>query len=377
MTLTGNVQRFAQLLRERFGFRIGQAEVHDALRAIEVAGLRDPARFRAALRAVLCSGRDEIPPFERAFDAFFFGPRGVQQSNYLPRDTRPRAADETGAPAEAERPRDVITDEEPDEAQSWEGRLARYSAAASQAPVPAIPDGGMAAMFVAVRRLLAAVRLGRSRRWRPLRNGPRFDLRRTLRASLHTGGDPVTVRRLGHPRRNPRFVVLIDGSRSMTGYGALALQFAYALCRRTARAEAYVFSTALRRITRELQRSARAHDRRLRGLGESWGGGTRIGANLARFVRRYEATLVSRDTVTIVVSDGFDTGETGQLVRALRRIRRRSAMVVWINPHAADPGYRPEARGMVAALPYIDRLVAAGDARAFGRLIDGPALSVT
>ncbi len=81
--------------------------------------------------------------------------------------------------------------------------------------------------------------------------------------------------------------------------------------------------------------------------------------------------------MTIVVSDGFDTGEPDQLVRALRRIRRRSALVVWINPHAADPRYRPEARGMLAALPYVDRLVAANDARAFGRLVDGPTLSVT
>jgi len=369
MTLTRNVHRFAQILRERLGFRIGQAEVQDALRAIEVAGVVDPARFRTALRAVLCSAREEIPPFERAFDAFFFGPRGLRQSDYLPRDTRPRVTDETAGAVLVERPRDVFTDDEPDGAQTWEGRLARYSAAAAQAPPPAISERDLPAMFAAVRRLIADVRFGRSRRWRPLRGGPRFDLRRTLRASLHTGGDPVSVRRLGHPRRNPRFVVLIDGSRSMTGYGALALQFAYALCRRTPRAEAYVFSTALRRITRELQRARKEDDRKLRGLGESWGGGTRIGASLARFVRSYEPTLVAGDTVTIVVSDGFDTGDTGQLVRALRRIRRRSATVIWINPHAADPHYRPEARGMLAALPYIDRLVAASQARAFGELM--------
>ncbi len=282
MTLSRNVQRFARILRERFGFRIGQAEVQDALRAVELAGVRDVDRFRAALRAVLCGTRDELPVFERAFEAFFFGATGLPQPDYLPRDTRPRAADQTNAASVAERPRDVLTDDEPDGAQAWEGRLARYSAAAGSAPPPAVPERDLAAMFAAVRRLIATVRLGRSRRWRPLRNGPRFDLRRTLRASLHTGGDPVSVRRLGHPRRNPRFVVLIDGSRSMTGYGALALQFVYALCRRTARADAFVFSTDLCRITGELGRAARSRDRRLHGLGAAWGGGTRIGANLAR-----------------------------------------------------------------------------------------------
>lgn len=163
----------------------------------------------------------------------------------------------------------------------------------------------------------------------------------------------------------------------MTGYGALALQFAYALCRRSPRADAYVFSTELRRITRHLQRAAASPRRRVAGLGEAWGGGTRIGQNLARFVAAHAATLAANDTVTIVVSDGFDTGDPAQLVRALRSIRRRSAIVIWINPHAGEPGYRPAARGMLAALPYIDRLVAAPDARAFGNLMRDPSLFVS
>lgn len=217
--------------------------------------------------------------------------------------------------------------------------------------------------------------MGRSRRWRPQRNGPRFDLRRTLRAGIATGGDPATIHRLGPPRRNPRFVVLIDGSRSMTEHTEPSLQFAYALCRRTPRARAFVFSTAMREVTRAL-RDRRQEGHLLRGLGEAWGGGTRLGANLSAFVRGAGEQLLRRDTVVLIASDGLDSGNTAALKRAMRLLRDRSAGVVWLHPHAAEPGFAPSASGMRAALPYVSVLAAAGSrsdlirlARRLGRAI--------
>lgn len=90
----------------------------------------------------------------------------------------------------------------------------------------------------------------------------------------------------------------------------------------------------------------------LRDLGEAWGGGTRIGASLAEFVRRYGARL-SDQTFVIIISDGLDVGEIPQLQKAMREIARRSAATAWINPDADRPGYTPSARGMAAALPYV------------------------
>ena len=367
MKISEAVLRFCALLRADYGFRLSIAEATDALRAIERVGVSDVRRFRTALRLVCCSTFDEIGAFERAFDAFFLSvPRGLPQSDYAPRHSRPRPVDdEDGAQVRWVR--------EPgaggDDAAAWQTLSARYSAAAASTPPPQIPEDGLAEMLGAASRLIASLHLGRSRKWRPMRRGRRFDLRRTLRASLGTGGDPVTLRRLGHPRRNPRFVVLLDGSRSMTEHGPLMLQFAYALARRSSRVHVYVFSTALREVTAELRGAGAKTTAALDAAGEAWGGGTRIGDNLLRFVREHSGRMAADDTATIIVSDGLDTGDVPRLSRAMRAIRRRSAAVVWINPNAAVPAYSPQTRGMRAALPYVDALVGATDARGYGNAL--------
>ncbi len=153
----------------------------------------------------------------------------------------------------------------------------------------------------------------------------------------------------------------------MAGHTAAITAFAAALCERSARAHAFVFSTALREVTREL-RDAMSHSTDLAALGEAWGGGTKIGTNLARFVSDYGPHLLSPDTLTIIFSDGLDAGDIPQLERALREIDRRSAGIVWLNPHAAAPGFTPSARGMQAARRYIMLLDCADDARGFARL---------
>jgi uncharacterized protein with von Willebrand factor type A (vWA) domain len=225
-------------------------------------------------------------------------------------------------------------------------------------------------MRAAARRLVAGLRLGRSRRWAVLARGGRFDARRTMRASLQTGGDPIDLRFRGHPLRNPRFALLVDGSRSMSDRTEAFIAFARALCSQTARAGAFFFSTELSDVTRALRARERseAQSGELANLGEAWGGGTRIGASLETFVTTHGARLLSPETLVIIFSDGLDVGDVRRLESAMREIDRRSAGIVWLNPHAATPGYAPTARGMRAALPYVTLFAAAPDAKAFDEL---------
>jgi uncharacterized protein len=334
---------FCALLRDEHDFALGRAEVHDALRAAELIGLADRARLRAALRAVCCSRPADVAIFDRVFDDFFTsGATGVPQSKHVHR-YRP---DERGEPPQ-QRPRGSLELESESLSQQWQALQTRYSPidAASAPPVIA-PDASADEL---VRRLIARLRLGRARRLRPQPRGRFLDLRRTIRASLQTGGEIVALRKRGYPLRNPRFVVLIDASRSMREHAPVALQVAHALCRRTLRASAYVFSTTLRDVTRDLRRG------QLGELGAAWGGGTRIGASLNTFVRNFGARLDDH-TFVIVASDGLDVGELGALEHAMREIARRSAGVAWVNPHAAQAGFTPTARGMQAVLPYITSL---------------------
>lgn len=383
--LTSAVAEFVALLRRDHEFALGPGEAHDALRAIEIAGITSLPRVRTALRLVCTASHDEIPAFERAFESFFLEPpRGVPNPAYAPRHTRPGAPpnareDERDQPARRPRSPDPASDDasaaagareaaavETNDALAWQAMRARYSPDAARAAPPRIAREGFEAMLAAADKLRLGLRIGRTRRWKNDPHGRRLDVRRTLRASLQTGGEPVVLRRLGHPHRNPHFVLLVDGSRSMAGDAGPVLQFATALARRSRRVQTYVFSTELRDVTARLR--AYRFGERLEGLGEAWGGGTRIGPSVAALARSRRGRPIGDDTVVIVFSDGLDAADVPQLERAMRDLQRRAAAVVWLNPHAATPGFAPTARGMRAALPYLTFLGSANDAAAFERL---------
>lgn len=347
--LAAAVIDFCAQLRREHGFKVGPREARDAMRAIDCVGVEQRSRFAAALRSVCCSRPDEIEIFDRAFAAFFS--REAPGAPQPKRARRQRVPHDAGSAAT---PRSPVSESE-SLAEGWELRRAQYSPAASSVDAVTIPIEGLAATLTQAQRLIRRLHLARSLRWKPSARGERFDLRRTLRAGLRTGGELMLPHMLDRPLRNPRFVLLLDGSRSMSEHSARMLQFAYALCRRTRRASAFVFSTKLREVTRQLRAAARKAYR-LEGLGEAWGGGTRIGASLAECLRNFGARL-SDQTFVIVMSDGLDVGEIPQLRRAMREMARRSAAIGWVNPHADRPGYTPSADGMQAALPYLTALV--------------------
>jgi len=383
---TAGVAAFTAALRDEHGFGAGHAATRDALRAAEIVGITDAVRLRSAFRAVYCAAPDEVARFDAAFDAFFLAPHGVPQPNLTSRHTRPNHAEPQADERPAKpRPRSQQQPDEPadddtagvgersptgdmsDAAQTWQALRARYSPTAARSAPPAIAADGLDAMLAAARQLIAGVRIARSRRRRPRKDGDRIDLRRTLRASVETAGDPIDLRRSARSRRGARFVILIDGSRSTAEHAGPMLQFAHALCLQSPRTSAFVFSTALRDVTRVLRERDRA-GRPLPELGEAWGGGTRIGDNLATFVREHGARLLSPETVVLIFSDGLDVGALDQLGRAMRELRARSAGVVWLNPHAGAPHFTPAARGMRTALPYLRALLPARDERDFREL---------
>lgn len=377
--LSLRVLAFFARLRDAHGFTLGPEAARDALRALDLLGVASPGRVRAALRAIACTSPDEIAAFDAAFEvAFLRADEGVAQPRHASRRSRPGAA-RPGArlPARArpDDPRDPAddggegagpvrerraSDEISDAARAWQAMRARYSPTPAEAGPPVLAERGLAAMERAARVLLRSVRAGRARRPRPQPHGPRFDLRRTLRASLQTGGDPADIRRLGPPRRAPRVVLVIDGSRSMAEHAAPVLQLAYALVRASRATRAYSFSTELLDLTRELRAARPGHA--FAPLGAGWGGGTRVGASLAAFVRERGARELGANALVIVASDGLDEGDRAQLVRAMRELRRRSAAVVWLNPHARSAGFAPAATGMRAAAPFVDVLDAAANA---------------
>jgi hypothetical protein len=227
--------------------------------------------------------------------------------------------------------------------------------------------------FAEARRLMSDVRLAgalrRSRRVGPSRrHGARPDVRRTVRSALRTGGEPVQRRSLERTRRPRRVVLLCDISGSMEPYTRALLRFLHAAVAGRGRAEAFVFATRLTRITRQL--SWRDPDAALVRAGTGvadWSGGTRLGSVLGEFNDRWGD--VARGAVVVVLSDGWDRGDPAALSSELDRLRRRAHRIVWVNPLKASPGYAPLARGMAAALPYVDEFLEGHSLASMERLV--------
>lgn len=382
-SLLENLVAFGEHLRHTTQqFNLGPEEIHDSLLALEAVQLGKLQEVRQALKLVMCSNLEQERVFDDLFYQFFLHNRQRPSATAHPRAT-------PGSPEEAEEKTQAVQPH-PSEPQGAEGQVgkgrpqqtddtdadwaapllkAMFSRAeGTEAQEVEIPEQGLEALLSAATQMVNQVRLGRSRRWVLASKGPRFHMRRTLRKALHTGGDPVYPAWQRHPKRRPRFIFVLDGSRSMQDYADRLLQFAYALRMRCSRVEVFVFSTQLERITQQLEKAKHPSERpRLSRLGQAWGGGTSIGENLLRLEQQH-GHLIRGDSIVIVASDGLDTGAAEILNLALRKIYQRSAALIWLNPLLNSKGYDPKTNCMKAALPYLDRFCAAGDPEAFARL---------
>jgi uncharacterized protein with von Willebrand factor type A (vWA) domain len=335
------------------GTRVGVGELLVAVRCLEEVDCASREEVRMALRVVLCSQHVDLERFDLAFTAVFGDGRVALDG-----------ADPLGALGHIERPAPVMgladaggrAAEEASELvpAAWsdvellrEKDFSRYT------------ESEMALARELIHRLARRHPTRLSRRTRPSRRRQHVpDLRATLHSSLRTAGEPLH-RRWRAPTQRPRQVVLVcDVSGSMAPYARMLLQYMHACVAAQRRVEAFAFGTRLTRITQEL--AGRDHDLaldRAAAVVTDFSGGTRIGAAIAE-LNRTHGRRIGRGAVVIVLSDGWDRGEPEQLDAEMARLRLAAYRLVWLNPLAAHPDYQPLARGMQAAVPHTDRLLA-------------------
>ncbi|ADB52522.1 vWA domain-containing protein [Conexibacter woesei] len=360
--------RLAALVRElrRLGGSAGTAELLLAHRALLAVDLASRETAKAALATVLCRSRADVARFEEAF-ATVFG-SGGPLSPFSPRGP------DNGAGEEGDDLDGPPQDDAPSTGQPAPAPSADGAAEHDPTPVPAASstlellrrkdfadysDDEVADAARIVARLAAATPLRSSRRMRPVAGrGDRVDVRRTLREAARRGGvasAPAWRRRDVRPRR---IVLVCDASGSMEPYARVLLQFLGAWVRSGRSVEAFAFGTRLTRITSELRGPdpAAALSRAAARITD-WGAGTQIGRCIGQLNREH-GRRIGRGAVVIVLSDGWDRGEPELLAAEMRRLRRTAHALVWLNPHAADPAFEPLTRGMRAALPATDELLA-------------------
>jgi hypothetical protein len=345
-------------------------------------------RLYSTARAVLVFDPNQL----NAFDAVFFSIFGKRDDKFEPDELQkiPAPADEApkpktktatnskesqldGAdPSLSASLADNDEDEDDDEGEEVEMPTeASDEEKLGQKNFDALEPHELAQLYKLMTRLELSTPRRRTRRKRRGRRGEHVDMRRTLRSSLRTGGDPIRLsrrRRLVLPRR---LVMLCDISGSMEPYARAYLQFLMCATGAGPNAEAFVFATRLTRLTRALAgRNPERAIQRAAAAAPDWSSGTRIGDALKRFNDTYGRRGMARGAVVVILSDGWERGDPDLVAQEMERLARLAYKIVWVNPRVGASDFTPRAGGMAAALPHCDALVSGHTMKALGEVAD-------
>ena len=369
------------------GLQVTPARTADLARALALVRPVSRRRLYWTARAVLVSDPTQVAAFDRVFFSIFGGPdrsppfssddplttatpadeRPAPEHKTLAgdgesRDARqgmssshPRSGDEETDAPEVEVPLAISSDEE---------RLAgkRFDQ---------LDPHELAQLYRLMSQLQLATPVRTTRRYRRGRHGQRIDLRRTLRGSLRTGGDPLRLARRRRRVTPRRLVMLCDISGSMEPYARAYLQFLTCAAGSGPDAEAFVFATRLTRLTRALaSRNPERAIQRAAAAAPDWSSGTRIGDALKAFNDLHGRRGMARGAVVVIMSDGWERGDPKLVAREMQRLSRLAHRIVWVNPRVGATAFSVKAGGMVAALPYCDALVSGHSFEALGEVVE-------
>lgn len=344
----GDLTSFARMLRSD-GIGVTPEQIAGMAQALTLVDPANENHVRAALRSLAVTDDAQINAFDDTFARFF------------------HRVDDAGPPSghDPMELRAAVALVAPDEAPPAAGDVTTESGASAAERISARDFADLDEDELAEARRLVTTMFwrpprSRTRRWIHHRGGRRPDMRRTLKRSVGPGGDllPIEMRRR-RDRQRP-LIIIADVSGSMERYAELFLVFAHAARQHLGAVEVFTFSTRLTRVTDDLAR--RDVRTALASVGNSvvdWSGGTKIGDALASWNRMWSRRMARGGPVALVLSDGWDCGDPDVLAEEAARLARSVHRLIWLNPLAGRPDYRPETRGMRAVMPHIDHLLPA------------------
>lgn len=365
---------FAALLREH-GLGVGVAEQQAMVRAALALPPTSPARIEAAWRAIACHRPADWQRWPELFQRYWH-PARVRGSTRVSGQVRQRPGlpqvvqalqqqlGESGRPAPSA----------PDVALHAPGAVpdepAAHRAQGGASLTEALHDRSLsqwlpqdlALLERLAERIAQALQRRLTRRWHDMPAGRRLDLRRTLRASLATGGVPLHPAWRAPRRERPRLFILVDVSRSMETHAQLFLRIARAFVA-AMHARVFVFHTRLAEVTPLLRSRSAAVQEKVNAVTAGFGGGTRIATSLADFHAVHARAQLGRQARVWVLSDGFDADPPHRLAEELARVRARGARIEWFHSSAQPPASRAvqEARDRPGLVEQFRRLDSLGD----------------
>ena len=369
------------------GMPVSPERAADFARALTLVRPISRRRLYWTARGVFVSDRAQVPAFDAVFRSVFGALAAVQEHESVdaetapsPPDVRPPVDHRTAPGEDSERqPRTSVASSPPGARRDEDFRreagvplaMASEDEVLAAKRFEALEPHELAQLYRLMARLELATPVRRTRRYRKGRHGQSIDMRRTLRGSMRTGGDPI---RLGRRRRRivrRRLVMLCDISGSMEPYARAYLQFLTSAAGSGPDVEAFAFATRLTRLTRALASRRPEHAiQRAAATAPDWSSGTRIGDALKTFNDRHGRRGMARGAVVVILSDGWERGDPMLVGREMERLARLAHRIVWVNPRVGASGFSVQAGGMVAALPHCDALVSGHSLDALGEVAD-------
>ena len=351
-----NIIGFARALRAA-GVPLGPGAVIDAMNALRLIEIGQRADVYATLESIFVKRHEHALIFAQAFDLFF---RPAEDWKHL-LDSVPLPDEAQRKPAPALRRVQEAMSQSSSSGDTTEMREQQLRLSVSDKEVLQKKDFAQmsAAEITEVTRAIAAMRLPqakqRTRRFQPDAGGARLDMRRTLRASLRSGGDIVDIRHLGLIERPSPIVALLDISGSMSEYTRLFLHFLHAITDARKRVSVFLFGTRLTNVTRALRE--RDPDEALASCSQSvedWAGGTRIATSLHIFNKSWSRRVLGQGAIVLLISDGLEREADSKLEFEMDRLHRSCRRLIWLNPLLRYRGFEPRAQGIKMMLPHVD-----------------------
>jgi len=368
--LTSRVILFSRFLRNQ-GFKAFSSGTLDALRSLQTIDICDREDFFSALRSNLVSTDLEWKLFRELFDQFW---KGVEKG-----EAEKKAARNKDLPDHKEI---LSITEEPSSlsAQKVERDLScqkEYLEGAVYSPVAVLEKrdlshferGDIQVAQLILKQMMSPFRVAPSRRLKRSRKPGDIHFRLVMKKSMKSGGIPMELFYRKKKRRLKRLVILADVSGSMDRYARFVMPFIMGLKGIGSRAEAYVFSTSLTAISPILRKFPL--EKVLEVISNEvpdWSGGTRIGESLRQFRRAYGQRHLNKRSVFLIMSDGWDLGAKKILMEEMETLSEKVHSIMWLNPLAGDPDYKPICGGMQVALPYVDYFLPADSLQSLKRV---------
>jgi len=354
---------FGRFLRQA-GCPIGSGEIIKAVTASSYIPIENREDFRQALKSCLIHSHKLSTLFDQLFDIYWRNPDKLENVS----DILKRLYESRLAQVEMKSMKEQIEDiyqkrveglknnnEENDEQKSFDIFLYSPNELLKKKRFDSYTNEELeeAKKFINNQKWVLPKR--KLRRLKPGKSAKKLDIRRTIRNNIFPSQDFIRLSWKQEKIKERPLVVLMDISGSMDHYTRILMHFIHTIYSSGNKIEAFTFGTRLTRITQNLkQKNVNDSIEMINDLVKDWSGGTKIGETVQEFNHRWARRVLGNGAVVLVITDGWDTGNTKQLSQEFDRLYRSCYRLIWLNPNLGYQDFEPITAGVQIIMKYVD-----------------------